>query len=258
MNRDDLPLVAFTLLVQLALGAVALAAMAPLRVPGAAGLVITLLGVAAAALVVASACSLLHLGVKAGALRALRNLRTSWLSREVLFTGLFTALTLAAAAGALARLPVADFLWLVTLTGFAAVFTMSRLYQETIHPAWTTLYTPVSFFAAALTLGAALGAPLVQTSGALAPGAAALLLRDIVLTGAAGVTAGLAATAVYAGDLQEGHLPLAARLLLTLGGLGLLTAGWYGPLPWLTPAGSFLLAAGELFGRVRFFAQGAA
>lgn len=258
--REDLPLVSFTLLVQLALGAVALAAMAPLRAPGAGALVLRLLYVASGALVVAMGASLLHLGVKAGALRALRNLRTSWLSREVLFTGLFTALTLAATVlaavgGAGGALPAADTLWLVTLTGLAAVFTMARLYQATIRPAWATLYTPISFFASALTLGAALGAPLVGTSN-LPPADAALLLRDIVLTAAAGVTAGLAAAALFSSDLNEHRMPMAARLLLTLGGLGLLTVGWYAALVPLTLIGAFLLAAGELLARVRFFALG--
>lgn len=261
--REDLPLVSFTLLVQLALGAAALAAMAPLRVDGAGLLELRLLYVASAALVFASGTSVLHLGVKTGALRALRNLRTSWLSREVLFTGLFTTLTLAATvlavlggggpvSGALAG---ADLLWLVTLTGLAAVFTMSRLYQATIRPPWSTLYTPISFFASAVILGAALGAPLVA-AGDLPSEAAALLLRDIVLTAAAGVTASLAASALFASELQEHRLPMAARLLLTLGGLGLLTIGWYAGLPALVAAGAVLLAAGELLARIRFFALG--
>lgn len=280
--REDLPLVSFTLLVQLALGAVALAAMAPLRAPGAGALAMILLYVASGALVVAMGASLLHLGIKAGALRALRNLRSSWLSREVLFTGLFTALTLgataavalgggagalgggagalSAGAGAVSRtggptLPVADLLWLVTLTGLAAVFTMSRLYQATIRPAWATLCTPVSFFASALTLGAALGAPLAGF-GQLPPEAASLLLRDIVLTAAAGVTASLAAAALYAADLREHRLPMAARLVLTLGGLGLLTVGWYAGVGALTLSGALLLAAGEVLARIRFFALG--
>jgi anaerobic dimethyl sulfoxide reductase subunit C len=258
--REDLPLVSFTLLVQLALGAVALAAMAPLRAPGAGGLPLQLLCVASGALVVAFGASLMHLGVKAGAMRALRNLRTSWLSREVLFTGLFTALTLGATAAAAlggepAALPGAHLLWLVTLTGLAAVFTMSRLYQATVRPAWATLYTPVSFFASALTLGAALGAPLVGASY-LPPEAGALLLRDIVLTAAAGVTASLAAAALYASDLNEHRLPMAARLLLTLGGLGLLTVGWYAALWPIILTGALLLAAGELLARIRFFALG--
>jgi anaerobic dimethyl sulfoxide reductase subunit C (anchor subunit) len=245
-------LVAFTLLVQLALGAVALAAMAPLRAPGAEALSLRLLWVASAALLVASGASLLHLGVKAGALRSLRNLRTSWLSREVLFTGLFTALTLTSAIFAtLGTAAGPDLLWLVTLTGLAAVFTMSRLYQATVRPAWATGYTPISFFASALTLGAALGAPFVSLTSISA--AQNLLLQDIVLTAATGVTASLAAAALYAPELSEHRLPLAARLLLTLGGLGLLTVGWYAAVVPLTLTGALLLAAGELLARIRFF-----
>ena len=206
MNRDDLPLISFTLLVQLALGAVALAAMAPLRTAGlgdASALTLRLLWVAGGALVAASALSLLHLGVKTGALRALRNLRTSWLSREVLFTALFTGLTLAAALLHTMGSNVAgNLLWLVTLTGFAAVFTMSRLYQETIRPAWATANTPLSFFAAAVLLGVALGAPLVLADSRLPAEAAALLLRDIALTAAGATAVSLLLAALYGGDAR--------------------------------------------------------
>ncbi|HYF94615.1 MAG TPA: DmsC/YnfH family molybdoenzyme membrane anchor subunit [Symbiobacteriaceae bacterium] len=260
MNRENLPLVAFTLLVQGALGAVALAAMAPLRAAGlgdASHLSLTLLGVAAAALLCAMAVSLLHLGVKAGALRSLRNLRTSWLSREVLFTGLFMGLTLPAAALAALGRSSADLLWLAALTGFAAVFTMSRLYQETAHPAWMTPYTPVSFFAASAALGAALGAPLVLQDGALGAAAAGVLLRDILITGAAATAVNLLAGALYAGDLKETRPALAARLLVTTGGMALLALGAPQREAALIFPGALLLGAGELLGRIRFFALGA-
>jgi anaerobic dimethyl sulfoxide reductase subunit C (anchor subunit) len=260
MKRDDLPLIAFTLLVQLALGAVALAAMLPLRMAGqgdASPLVFRLLGSASSLLVLGMVLSLLHLGVPLGAMRAIRNLRTSWLSREVLFTGLFTALTIAAATVQRLEYRSADLLWLATLTGLAAVYTMARLYQATVRPAWATLYTPLSFFAAVVTLGAAAGAPLIMRalrSGVVEPPVADLLLRDIFLSGLAAVVVTLVASALYAGEVGERRAPLALRLALAVTGIAGLAYGWYLLIPGPIWLGALALAAGEVVARVRFFA----
>lgn len=260
MNREDLPLIAFTLLVQMALGAVALAAMLPLRLAGVADpsrLVEILLLFAWSLLMLAFATSLLHLGVPGGALRALRNVRTSWLSREVLFTGLFTGLTMAAALAQLFGLPSADLTWMAALTGLATIFTMSRLYQSSIRPAWMTPYTPLSFFAAAVTLGAALGAPIIAALP-LPTVAIDLLLHDIVISGAVAATVTLISSAIFADVLRERRLLLAVRLLLAAGGMGLLAYGWQVASLGLVALGAGALLAGEVLGRIRFFALGSA
>ena len=130
------PLVWLTLLSQLAVGVSATAHDPTQRVAAAL--------LAAASLVGA----LFHLGRPAAAYKALRNLRHSWLSREVLLLSLY-----AAAAGAAARWP--SLAVPAALTGAAGVYASARLYIVPGRPAWNTPLTIVRFFATAATLGTA-------------------------------------------------------------------------------------------------------
>ena len=107
------PLVALTLLTQLSLGTVAATVVAAAgrgRRPGRAWRARRWAPSLAGA--VALAASLLHLGRPARAFKALRNVRTSWLSREVALFSAFSGLSLAYAAlasgaGSVAALGVA-------------------------------------------------------------------------------------------------------------------------------------------------------
>ncbi len=72
--------------------------------------------------------STLHLGRKARAYRSILNLRHSWLSREIFFYSAFVALALAAWLG----FPLAAITcWGAAFSGFAALFSMDRVYQVT-------------------------------------------------------------------------------------------------------------------------------
>jgi DMSO reductase iron-sulfur subunit len=98
--------------------------------------------------------STLHLGRPVYAWRALRGLRRSWLSREVL------GLTLFAGVASL----FAWMLWMdapgraavglvVTLFGVAGITCSARIYVVPARPAWDSRYTIADFFATALLLG---------------------------------------------------------------------------------------------------------
>jgi len=110
--------------------------------------------------------SLFHLGSPLNAYRAVANLGTSWLSREVLFSVLFTV-----AGGVFAVMQwrkIASFAmrnviaWVAALIGLALVYSMSNVYLLPTQPAWNTLATPMSFFATTLLLGVlAMGAAFV-------------------------------------------------------------------------------------------------
>ncbi len=113
-----------------------------------AALVAALLGLAA---------SFLHLGRPRNAWRALANLRSSWLSREILFAAVFTG---ALAAGVLLRLPTGPAgLAAGFADGFAAtigcglLWAMAMAYRLRSVPPWNTASTPVAFFGTALALG---------------------------------------------------------------------------------------------------------
>ena len=129
------PLVWLTLLTQLAVGTSATASGFAER--GVAALL------AGAGLVGA----LFHLGRPVMAWKALRNLRRSWLSREVALLGAYAALAaLAVVAPGAAMAAVA--------AGLAGVYASARLYIVPGRPAWHTPLTIVRFFATALALGA--------------------------------------------------------------------------------------------------------
>ncbi|MFA7228811.1 MAG: DmsC/YnfH family molybdoenzyme membrane anchor subunit [Melioribacteraceae bacterium] len=113
--------------------------------------------------------SFMHLGSPKNAVYSLKNISSSWLSREILFVSLFTALT-----GFLSftyykgifSAPVINFLFIITsLTGLLSIFPMARIYLIETVPAWNNVYTPIQFYLTAIILGIfsfALGLSLVS------------------------------------------------------------------------------------------------
>ena len=157
-------LVAFTLLTQAAIGT----CWASLAVrPGARAadllLVVALLGALAGL-----GASFLHLGRPSNAWRALGNLRTSWLSREIFFAAAFTAAL--AASVVLPRLPGASTSrtslseWSAAVLGFALVWSMAMAYRLRTVPAWNGWTTNAAFFASALGLGGFAAAAVLGSS----------------------------------------------------------------------------------------------
>jgi len=139
---DELPLVAFTLLAQMAAGTAVFALAAP---EAPAGLMLTI----SIALAAAGGSALLHLGSPFQARRALNNLAKSWLSREILMMGLFgVSWLLALALGGIAS-------WIMAITGAIFVRSMVQVYRLKSAPGWNSWRTSAAFFLAAGTLGAA-------------------------------------------------------------------------------------------------------
>src|SRR5512142_550671 len=107
--------------------------------------------------------SLLHLGNPFNAYRAVANLGSSWLSREIFCGVLF------AAAGVLfaflqwrkigsfnLRMLVG---WVAALIGLALIFAMANAYMVPARPAWNLITTPLQFYTTTGLLGVlALGA----------------------------------------------------------------------------------------------------
>lgn len=118
--------------------------------------------------------AVLHLGRPIMAWKALRNLKSSWLSREILLFSWF-----AVAAGAYAALFAADAFGLfavpvlhrlisggvVALSGLAAVLSSAFIYMVPARPAWYSMVTAYRFFATALILGPASVALLLTLAG---------------------------------------------------------------------------------------------
>jgi DMSO reductase iron-sulfur subunit len=217
------PLVWLTLISQLAFGVSATAGSTMER------------AIAASLAGVGLGGALFHLGRPAMAWKALRNVRRSWLSREVLFLSAYAAVAaLAVVAPALAAAAVA--------LGAAGVYSSARLYIVPGRPAWDTRLTVLRFFA---------------TTAALGP-----VLTGQLRLAATGAVVALAATALnwlrlarHPGQPWWGAVRLELRwfrrwTLLRFGagaaGIAAAVAGW--------PAPAFVLLAGsELAGRWLFF-----
>jgi DMSO reductase iron-sulfur subunit len=110
---------------------------------------------ASLALAAVSLCaSTFHLGRPVYAWRAMRGLRRSWLSREVLALSLFAAAASLFAALLFLNLPGRPWAGLATLAfGLAGVTCSARIYVVRARPAWYTAYTTTEFLATALLLG---------------------------------------------------------------------------------------------------------
>ena len=296
MRTQDWALITFTILTQLSVGTVWVLAILHARATAKYGAeeadrlrerpLLALVPV----VVVAFVASLLHLGDPLGAPRAVTNLGSSWLSREI-FTGvLFAGLTVVLAflqwrkLGSSALRNVVQ--WLAALAGLALVLSESMVYASLpSQPAWNSWATPVSFFVTAFLLGVlAAGAALVSNYAALKSKAEAqgtllhqslrwIAVAAIVLLGvelvilplylgslAAGTKAGLASVQMMIGPLG---LTLLLRLVLVFLGAGVLAfflyqkaagAGQERALGNLAYAAFVLVLVGEVLGRFMFYA----
>ena len=88
---------------------------------------------------------------------ALRNVRTSWLSRELLsniFYAIFVGLLFFSLWYHEERKKTITILgWVAILFGFTTDYCMSRIYLLESQPAWNSVLTPVSFLITTLLLG---------------------------------------------------------------------------------------------------------
>lgn len=158
------PLVFTTLLTQLAVGTVATTWLVELlaraaQQSSAHGGITTGAITAFFAGAVALIASLFHLGRPAHAYKALRNLRRSWLSREVALFGAFSGASMTYAVsrvvtGSLDHIGPSPFLGcLSVLIGSAGLYASSRLYMVPARPVWNSRRTIVAFFLTGVAVG---------------------------------------------------------------------------------------------------------
>jgi len=145
------PLVFMLVLTQLSAGAFAV--LTALDILGAGLHWQGLLGALALAALSLGTASL-HLGRPIYAWRALRGLRRSWLSREVLTLSIFAGVAGAYAASSLLHAPARLALGILTAPcGLAGIYCSARIYMVPARPAWFSRYTLAEFFSTALLLG---------------------------------------------------------------------------------------------------------
>ena len=164
MAKKEWPLIAFTLLSQTAVGFFLLFTV-PLAlsgtVTGAADvrlLRLRSLLFVLALLAAAAALSFLHLGNPFNAYRALNNVRTSQLSREIFFELLLIFLVAVVCWLEWRRSGSQDLrlglYLLAALAGVGLIWSMAGIYRLEAVPVWNNAMTPFSFFMTTFVLGA--------------------------------------------------------------------------------------------------------
>lgn len=152
LEQPHWPLVVMLVLTQLSVGAFAVLWLLDL-LGGRTSLSLSALASLALA-GVSLAASTLHLGRPVFAWRALRGLRRSWLSREVLALSAFAAVAALYAAILLLRLRGGPWAGLLTtFCGVSGVLCSARIYLVRARPAWFSPYTVAEFFSTSLLLG---------------------------------------------------------------------------------------------------------
>ncbi|WP_406676257.1 dimethyl sulfoxide reductase anchor subunit family protein [Moorella sp. ACPs] len=200
-------LVLFTLLAQTSIGLMVVAQALNLKQRAGLKPVLLWVGILMAASMIVS---LGHLGSPLGAPRAIFNLKTSWLSREIFFAAGFFVLWLVSYFVEL-RTQVGEGVkaitgWLAGFCGVLALISMANIYVHTILPAWATVYTHISFYSTALVLGAILYAVLAYRARQEGQGG---MLKTTVILAVAGIALQLVSLPPYLAGLSAG--PVAAQ-----------------------------------------------
>jgi Fe-S-cluster-containing dehydrogenase component/DMSO reductase anchor subunit len=208
----------------------------------------------------ALAASVFHLGRPLYAFRAVRGLRTSWMSREIAAFGLFAAAAMAYAVASFARPgevhPVLG--WLVAGVGISAIACSVAIYHATRRAWWTASITGFKFFLTAAVLG--LATTIVTTSAAG--------LAQLVIAASAVKALGEGTLFLHLTDRRHTALKRSALLqandlrawtaarfaAIAIGGILLPLAYIQAPSPGLAVTSLALLLAGELLERTLFFA----
>ena len=165
---EDIPLILFTLLGQLAVGGFwamswifpPLWALAVHGTPILRLIPSLTIGISLGAGMFASFA---HLGTKKNAWRVPGNLRRSWLSREILFAGLFgLGWLITTLEGVFWQRNTLEWMALTSTFGLGLVHSMSQVYRIPAAPGWNTWRTNAGFLVSALLLGVSAMAPLLS------------------------------------------------------------------------------------------------
>jgi anaerobic dimethyl sulfoxide reductase subunit C (anchor subunit) len=261
------PLVAFTIVGQLAVGLFLFATLS-LLFPAAPGPGLTtgqrdliILAFVLGLLVAAAIVSFFHLYHPFRARRALANIRTSWLSREIFFELGFMALVALAIVLVWRRTAASGFLKAVYfaagLAGILFLLSMIKLYMLETLPFWNQAYTPLSFLLTSLALGS-MAAGIVFLSFIFV---AADFANSALMAPGHGLFGHRRGPSLRPPSEAPRYLHL-TRLALSLAGAASLGVAWFGRTGWADAplTGNGLLAtaftlvlAGQVIGRFLFY-----
>ncbi len=221
--------------------------------------------------IIGMSASLLHLGRPLGALRALNQFGSSWLSKEIWFTATFVGLTVVTAIIILYKAEnksaATGLTWLAAIVGIIDVFAMSSIYSTTSAPIWQGSSTLVEFYAATISMGAVLFLLLSFKEALNMSKIVALAVTGIVVLQVALVVPSL----IAAGSSSSAALQQSLSILADMGLAS--SIKWIGILAgtsmilWLAKgeeaktysslvtSGALLLLLGQAVGRYLFYAS---
>lgn len=192
------PLIIFTLLTQAAVGATLFSALYVCWINQESGVsvgyyiikpVLVIICLMAA---IGLLCSVTHLGYPINAFNSLRHATTSWLSREIIFTGtFFGAICLITLRTLMTKRASRTLLALAALLGIIDIFCMGEIYRHTQIATWAHLNTQFTFIGTLITLGACIATLFItlRSKGKVSDGLSfkmvcvAVLLTGISLLG---------------------------------------------------------------------------
>jgi len=280
MFSEEWPLMMFTLLSQLAVGTYIVLLFIRFSLmkndtPLSARLTNPGIKAVGPIMALALVLSLFHLGTPMGAYRAVFNLASSWLSREIITAGgFFVCWFLSYSNFKQGRSGAA--LGIVTaLLGLAAIFSNASVHAMSVRPAWMDVNTYLAFFGTTFALGCVGATSLVafELKGNAVPAPIGKLLKIVAVIAVIAVAVPLVYTPVFVSTLNAGPaaahdsaamisgtylMPLVIGALLSLAGVALLYSVLKNPqsiLPVNQALGALMLiAAGEFIGRYIFYA----
>lgn len=158
--RDEIPLIIFTLLAQMAIGtfgAIFMVFLSFFNKPVAGQMIFIPFMAVGMIMTFALIVSMFHLKTPKNAWRVLNHLRKSWLSREILFTLGFAGLWVTLAGLTIFRTITSHIQILIAaitlISGLAALYCMQRVYQLRSMPAWNSVRTLGEFIISTVGLG---------------------------------------------------------------------------------------------------------
>jgi anaerobic dimethyl sulfoxide reductase subunit C (anchor subunit) len=280
MFSEEWPLMLFTLLTQLAVGSyiffVAIRSCHK-KIDKQVCLKMTSLGmtIVGPVMLVALILSVFHLGTPTGAYRALLNLDSSWLSREILFAGLFFVLWIVGFALEKKGSWNQALGWINSIVGIVAIFSMASIYAASIMPAWSNVNTYLAFFGTTIVFGATSTALLIlinkekKTPGVIAVlkvtgviGVLAIALQLVYLPIYSSALSAGGSAAMESATLVSGSYVITTilRWILSIAGVGVFVYALFrNAKPSYTNfmyAAIALVLVGEFIGRYLFYATG--
>ncbi|MBP2666951.1 MAG: reductase anchor subunit [Firmicutes bacterium] len=280
MFSEEWPLMMFTLLSQLAVGTyIILLFIRFSLMKNDVDLSVRLtnpgLKVVGPIMALALVLSVFHLGTPLGAYRAVLNLTSSWLSREIIMAGGFFVFWFLSYSTFKQGKPGVALGIVTALFGFAAVFSNASVHAMSVRPAWMDVNTYLAFYGTTFAMGCVGATSLVafELKGSAVPAPAGKILKTVAIIAGIAVAVPLVYTPFFVSTLNAGSsaahdsaamisgsylMPLVIRAVLSLAGAVLLYSVMKKPQSILPVNQAFgalmLIAAGEFIGRYVFYA----